>query len=606
MVANAKKRGSSTGEVTVKNDGVVLASGINTLNFDGGTEIEVVVTGVGEVTVFHPAPAFQPYWPTGVSDPTFRTTARISSPEGGEGTPFSTGGWAATNQGASRTASVSLASPGNRTGFGGDSTFEVKVFDADGLSLLDSYTTPAITANGVHTSPSTRITVTIANFGTDTTRWQAKPTVAVNIAGVFTDNSLDGGRYHIEATHHTDTVSDGGQSFTFVQGDVFYDTNATTPSISTISGSVGVGETIGQINTKHLSGLEYYILGSQFTVTVSGINQLNRNTARTSANLRVRGTEFGLPELNHSPFGTGSSYFSGWGAGHNQDAVEYSRTDWAINKTNYRYISPSAHVDARPRDPWAVGSTTNSPNNTVLIDTYGTTSTATFEGLDDEARREYVDGVGASATTKSFGGAGSFDSEKHLSVSGTVQGIVMASYLRVPSETTYIRSDGFNSSNANWVGYKPDLNGPNPDYSSLVVASGINYARRFTQTSGSSIPSFQMVFSGTFAGGNALTDLQNGDLEIYVYRIAIPGGTPGIYGPPPGNTRPLRVHEVFNFALYDDGLTVAGSGIREGMSSGNTINCTFGTGTPADTGFYCHILLLNENIAINSISVTFF
>jgi hypothetical protein len=191
-------------------------------------------------------------------------------------------------------------------------------------------------------------------------------------------------------------------------------------------------------------------------------------------------------------------------------------------------------------------------------------------------------------------------------VSGTTQSIVFGSYLRVPNQTTYLRSDGTNTQNANWVSFKPDKGGTNPDYTSLGVGSGTYYARRFTKTSGVNIPSFAMVFSGSWANGSALADLQNGAFEIYVYRIAIPGGTPGVYGPPPGNTRPLRVHVPFNFASYDDGLTEAGSGIREGSSSGNTINCTFGTGTPADTGFYCHIVLLNDNVKINSISVTFF
>ena len=115
-----------------------------------------------------------------------------------------------------------------------------------------------------------------------------------------------------------------------------------------------------------------------------------------------------------------------------------------------------------------------------------------------------------------------------------------------------------------------------------------------------------MVFSGSWAFGNALADLQNGALEIYVYRVDRPAATTGNIGAPPANTTPLRVHESFNFALYDDGATYAGSGIREGSSSGNTINCTFGTGTPAKTGFYCHFVINNSNTQICSVAVTFF
>jgi len=66
------------------------------------------------------------------------------------------------------------------------------------------------------------------------------------------------------------------------------------------------------------------------------------------------------------------------------------------------------------------------------------------------------------------------------------------------------------------------------------------------------------------------------------------------------------VHEPFNFAIWDDGATVAGSGIREASSAGNTINCTFGTGTPADTGFYCHVRIINAATRIDSMVVTFY
>ena len=602
MAVTARK--SKTALITVRNDGVLVSSSVDTLNIEGGSEVEAVLTGPKEVTIYHPAPTFQPYWPTGVTDPVERSTARIATPEGGEGVPFKTGGWAGTNEDASRTTSLTLTTPANTTGFGGDSTFVVQVFDADGVATLDSYTTPALTGDGVNLSPSGRISVTLTGYATDTSKFQAKASVLVDIGDIFTDNGLTGGRYHVVATHITDTTTDGAQSLVFTQSDVFLDTNETTPAISTISGTVGIGETVGQIFTKHLSGLEYYILNSEFTVGVSGINQLNRNTARTTQNLRLQGPEYGLPTLQHSPFGTGSSFFSGWTNSHNVDSVNYDKTDWAITDTDYRYMGPTGNIDARPRDTWNTGATEDSGGNKILVDTYTITSTDTFEGFDDEARREDIDGVGGSASAGSFSGAGSFDSTATLS--GTDDAMVYNSRLLVPDQTTYIRSDGPNTANTDWTEFKPDLNGLNPDYTGLSVGSGKNYGRRFVKTAGVNIPSFQMVFSGTFAGADALTDLQNGDLEIYVYRIARPVATTGNIGAPPTNTTPLRVHEPFNFALYDDGATVPGSGIREGSSSGNTINCTLGTGTPADTGIMAHFVIKNSNIQINSISVTFF
>ena len=61
-------------------------------------------------------------------------------------------------------------------------------------------------------------------------------------------------------------------TYTYTQTDVFLDTNATTPSIG---GAVSILETVGSVSTKYLSGIEYYILGSQFTATVTD-NQITR------------------------------------------------------------------------------------------------------------------------------------------------------------------------------------------------------------------------------------------------------------------------------------------------------------------------------------------
>ena len=403
MVVNAKKR-TAGGLITVKNDGVVLASGVSVIDINGGAEVEAVVTAAGEVTFFHPAPLFQPYWPTGVYDPVERVSTRISTPAGGEGNPFKTGGWAGANHSTGRTTSFTLASPGNRTGFGGDSTFEINVFDAAGTNI-ESYTTPALTGNGVYTSPSTNIVVTLTNYGPDSTKWQARPYVGVYIKNILTAAGQDGGRYHVEATHHTDSVSDGGQSFKYTQTDVFLDTNPTTPNISTSSGTLWLEETPGQVFTKHLSGLEYYIYGSQFSITVSGIDQFNRNTARTSQNFIAGGAEFGLPTLYYSPFGTGAGYFSGWTNEHSRDSVAFQKSDWAISSANYRDIGPSANVWAYPRDTWAAGPTKSSPNYPVRIDTDGVYSPDTYEPSNAEACREFIDGVGCGATPLSLGGA---------------------------------------------------------------------------------------------------------------------------------------------------------------------------------------------------------
>lgn len=580
------------GGVTVLDEGTVVLTGVTALNFIGADVLASDPSIPGQVNIFIPTPTFLSHWNTSdgangdqsVVEGQSRTSAHISAPAGGEGTPFNTGGWAGTDQDAATTAAVGFTTPANTTGFGGDSTATINVYDADGVSLLETYTTPVLDGVALHNSPSGNITVAITGYGPDSLRFQAKMAVTVNIGAILTNAGLAGGRYHVAITHDTDSATDGS-SHTYTQSDVFLDANPTTPSIS---GAVTIAETGGGIQTKHLSGLEYYVLNSQFTANIIGIDDLNENTSRVDSNLVLNGAEYGLATLNQCPFGAGAGSFTGWTNNHDVAGVGYTNTTWAISQANYRYMGPTANIVATPQDPWAAGGSQLSANALVLIDTWTITSTDLFEGFDDEARRE---------DPASFPGAGTWVSSNAL-LAGEAQ--QYDSYLLVPNTTTYVRSDGPSSPNADWTLYKPDVGGANPDYSAL--GAPVDYGRRFTQAPGL-IPSFTIVFSGVFAAGDALADLIAGNLEVYVYRIDAPSG--GNFGPPPGNTFPLRVHEPFNLAFWDDGVTVPGSGIREGSSVGNTINCTFGPGTPASIGFYGWVRIINPGTQLDSMSVTF-
>ena len=127
----------------------------------------------------------------------------------------------------------------------------------------------------------------------------------------------------------------------------------------------------------------------------------------------------------------------------------------------------------------------------------------------------------------------------------------------------------------------------------------VDYYRSFPDT-GASRSSFEIVFTGTFASGDALSDLTGGNLELTFYKINGLGNT----GAPPGNTTPLFAHGAgYNFATFDDGVT--DGQIREGSSAGNTINCTFG-GFNMQDGIFCHVSILNSGTQIDSMSVTFF
>jgi hypothetical protein len=573
------------GVITVQDEGVTISNQVTTINFSGS---EVIAMGGGNtVTVYIPPPNYDSHWNTSdgnngnqaVTDSTSRTLARIASPDT-EGTPFYTAGWAGTNQSATRSTSATFTTPSTTTGWGGNSYMVVTMYSADGSTVLETYTTPSITGNGVFSSPSGYISVTITSYGIDSTRFKAKASVLVQTASILSATGLQGGRYDCTCVMHTDTTTDGTGPYPYTQTSVFYDTNPTT---SYISGTVTMAETAGNVVTKHLSGVEYYAQNTQFTATVTTIDQLNRNTAKTTGNLTINGGNYQLGILSQSPFGSGSTYFSNWTNNYDQNNVDYQKTDWAITSASARYRGTTASASAYPSDTWANGSTVTGPDASILIDTYGTTSSDLVEDFDDEARRQ-------DSTWNTGNPAGNWNSVTTLSA-GEAQ--VIGGLLIVPSQSTLTNG----TPNANWTSYSPTVGGANPNYSTLLAP--VDYYRTIVDTSGLDRSSFTMSFIGTFVV-NATTDLASGDLEIFISRRASSNGGYAGYN----NPYLLEMHGPdYNFASFDDGVT--NGYIREASSSGNTVNCTFG-GFSCNTGFFMHIKINNPAIKIDRLSVTFY
>ena len=491
-VTGGSGSGSGSSNLEVQDEGSTISTNTTVLNFIGAN-VQVLAGGVGIVQIYIPPPTFASHFNTQdgttvafVSESISRSTARISTPTS-EGNPFSTGGFAGSDQSASLDGTATFTTGADCTGFGGDSTMTVTVYDADGTTSLESHTTSAITGDGSYGAGN--ISITIANYATDTTRFKALPTVTVDLSTLFTALSRQGGRYHVEISMTTDTTTDGTGTYTYTQTDVFYDTNPNTPSVSTAA----IIETSGSVVTKHLSGIEYYDSGSQFTASVTQIDNLNRNTARTTNNLTITFNNYGISTLNQSPFGTGSSNFSGWTNAFDNTGASYQNTTTSISSSSFRYRGTGANIAAQPRDTWSNGSTVTSSSASILIDTYGTTSTDLIERFDDENRRQ-DSGFNSGATT------GNWNSTSTL-VSG--EALILGGKLMIPASATL--SDG--STNPNFSSYSPTTGGSNPDYTSLSAAS--NYYRTIVDSSGSSRAGFTIVFSGDFVS-NATTDLVNG------------------------------------------------------------------------------------------------
>ena len=574
--------GGSGTALTIQDEGVVVDANVVTINFIGA-DVRAMSGGSGIVSVYIPPPVFASHFNTTdgttsgtVSENISRTTTRISTPTS-EGNPFSTGGWAGSNQSTTLSTSVTFTTGGDVTGFGGNSTFTVTVYDADGTTVLETHTTGAITGNGSYGSGN--ITITIASYAADTTRFKARPTITVAIGTILTALSRTGGRYNVFIRMTTDSATDGTGPYDYTQTAVFIDTNPNTPSIS---GTTTISETGGSVLTKHLSGIEYYINGSSFTAAVTGIDNLNRNTARTSQNLRVTASSYGISTVNHSPFGTGSANFSGWTNAFDNTGTSYTNTAFNISSSNYRFRGTNATASAFPRDPWASGGTVSSPAASILIDTRGTTSTNLAEYFDDENRRQ-------DSTYNSGTSTGNWTSTNSLSAG---EALVLDSRLMVPSQATLTSG----AINPDFSTFKPDAGGANPNYTAL--GAPVNYYRTIVDTSGSNRSSFTVVFTGTFVS-NATTDLANEHLKIFIRRRASAAG-----GDSGTGANALEMHGPnYNFATFDDGVT--DGHIRESSSSGNTVNCTFG-GFSCEDGVFMQIQITNTAIKINSLVFTFF
>ena len=578
------RSGGGGSTLTVQDEGSDVDTAVTLLNFIGA-DIRVLDAGVGQVAIYVPPPAYDSHWNTSdgtngnqtVTESISRTTARISTPTG-EGNPFKTNGWANTNQAATNTATVTFTTASTTTGWGGNSSMTVTMYDANGTSVLETYTTGNITGNGTNTSSSGRMVVTISSYAANSTRFAAKASVEVQAGAIFTANSLQGGRYHCTVVMTTDATTDGSGPYTYTQTAVFYDTNPSTPSLG---GATTIGETGGAVTTKHLSGIEYYKTGSQFTVAVADIDNLNRNTARSTVNLSLSAANYGVPTLSQSPFGTGSGSFSGWTSAYDNTNASYSNNAWAINSSNFRFRGTNATASAYPRDPWANGSTVSSSNASILVDTYGTTSTNLIEDFDDEARRQ-------TSNYNSGNTTGNWNSATSLSDGDA---LVQGGYLLCPNQSTLTTG----ASVSNWSSYKPDAGGANPNYSSFGAPA--DFYRTIVDTTGSSRSAFTIVFTGTFVS-NATTDLANQHLKIFIRRRASANG-----GATGTGANALLLHGAeYNFASFDDGAS--NGQIRLGSSSGNTVQGTFG-GFTCETGFFMQIQIANTGIKIDRLEVSF-
>ena len=598
------------------------------LNFIGADVLAEDSGVAGRVNIYIPTPQFASHWNTtdGITTGTVvesnisRSSVRISTPTA-EGNPFSTNGWATTIEPATIQPQPIMgpnqSTAGLITGFsdpaGGsqDAVMAVNFYDADGTTVLATFTTTALFAIGTQTSSGANagISVIVTNFAADVSKFKANIRVEVNAATIFGNQTpaRTGGRYHVSAAMTTDTNTDGGTTYTYTQPDVFYDTNPSTPSFGA-SSTMTFTETAGLVQTRFLSGVEYYNTNSQFTVALTDIDNLNANTqgynSGTSRNIRVTGTEYGIPSYNIQAWSPSQGSMAGWTNLYNVQDVIWNITNWTINANDYRYRGATANGTAQVYDPWASSASKASANQSILIDTVNDTPTNLGESFNNETER-----------LNRTGSYTAFDSKANLPATITNQTGASGPFSSACTVGSYIvRGDKFfltapNTSTLNpdlttyspWTNASGTTGSSNPNYTTRTNTP--TYHRRFYTASSKSISNMTFSFTGDAGtnGSNFGAALAASQLKIYLRRQASPNGGSVGYA-----ANALNVHgPIYDSGEYNDGgsgVDTLGSAIRTQTNASNVV-ATWGSFF-CTTGFWVEIQLVDPTIELASVNVS--
>ena len=365
------KFSGSGGTLEVQDEGATIESAATVLNFIGA---DVVAMGGGgnKVNIYIPSVTFVSNFNTTngsnnclVND--ILTVDRHISAPTTEGNPFEIGNWTSGTIHSVTNREVLTYSTNNACSFVDDSTtIEATIYGADGLTVLATHVTNAI--SGDMDVVNDNIRIKISTFGMDLSKYRGIVDVEFNIGAIISS----GGRFSIEIIHHNGVDGD----FTKVQNDVFYDAETYLPILS----GVNISETAGASVIVQKSGVYEYGLGSQFSVAVSDIDYINSNSYPTNF-INISGFEYGLPTLEIEGF-----ELMDWNDNYNNKNASYLKDDWEITVNNYFTKTNTASISARTVD-WINGNWIESVNENIIVDTYLDSSDRIYEDFTGEENR---------------------------------------------------------------------------------------------------------------------------------------------------------------------------------------------------------------------------
>jgi hypothetical protein len=426
---------------------------------------------------------------------------------------FDIGGWTpGTAHPTTRTSPQAWATPEAFSIINNTSTIlEATVFDADGVTPLATH---QVTLTGNSSTSNAGITLTVSGWAADLNKWKAVAEMSLDLTTILPT----GGRFSVCLRH----TNGGDGVFTYTQNDLFYDKETNAAALSGVS----VAETGGSVVTRFLSGVEYYDLGSEFTIGISDIDDLN-DESYPDTQVNAEGDEYGLAAL-----ALAGAQLTGWTNIWNDADSNFQKTDWAITQANLTVKSLLANIRARTQD-WAAGSWINSPDAGILIETHISANTRLVEDFYDEAWRCALGADFDAAAARGWTSSADLGAGDGLYFDG-----------------------GCERNVEDWSLYNPNAGGQ-PDYAGQDATV---YLIREFQHDGSASSGFTLNISGTY------TSLE--------YKLAAAWD-----GTPSGGTVWIDGLSDFNAANWNNGNPTGGTGGKTGAG-----HYTFGTNNIINTG----------------------
>jgi hypothetical protein len=530
--------GGST--LSVYDEGSLTVSVTNKLNFIG-TDVVVFKNGAdsNQADIYIPTIDFSSNYNSNlkatdalVINPS-TTNRNISSPTT-EGNPFKTGGW---NLGivhpSIKDASINFSTLEENAFEDVLSTITVNVYDPDGI--ISTYTSTAISGNFDNTTNNIRIRVT--SWASEEFKYKGKIIVDVDIASIIPN----GGRFYVEIKHNNSVAG----VFTYTGQDIFYDNE---PNVQTISNVSISNNTLS--SNKWLSGIRYYDKNDSFNIGIGDIDYLNSNTYPNNLVNILSNSLYGIAD-----FWLSSIDLTNWTNIYNNINASYSSIK-SITEDAFRYIGTSGFITGRVYD-WIAGSSSQSINKYICIDTYLNESDVLSEYFIDENFRK----TASNNTWVSTNDMTSYDDNLGLMIQNGV----------------------IKTRRTDWNVYEPGLL-TNPDYTGFTGWG--TYYRNFTDNQNLVRGSATLTVSGF-----TLQNLIDEDVKLFVL---IPGRW--------GNWCYVHGANEFDFGTFDGN----DDPIRLNSSTTNSIKISFGNLGLNSTynNFRIRLEIQNTNIQPSSIVVS--